>query len=66
MRLAQYSLLHHSISRRRVSLPIVPPSASFSLLLELTEGEGEATRLGIGDGPRDAVPFIKSAKEGFS
>lgn len=52
IRLAQYSLLHHSTNRRRVSRPIAPPSASKSLLLEVTEGAGDDIRDGIGDGAR--------------
>lgn len=47
IRLAQYSLLHHSTSRRRVSRPTEPPSASESLLFEATEGAGEGTREGM-------------------
>lgn len=35
IRLAQYSSVHHSISRRRISRPTTPPSASVS------EGTGE-------------------------
>lgn len=45
--LAQYSLLHHSISLLLVSLPTSPPSASPpSLIAEFTEGAGD----GILDG----------------
>ena len=59
---AQYSLLHHSMRRRRVSLPSMPPSASDSLAEELTEGAGEATREGIGEGAKlpfaDVKPFV--------
>jgi hypothetical protein len=50
--LAQYSLLHHSTNRRRVSRPTVPPSASDSLDVDATDGEGDAPRDGMGDGPR--------------
>jgi hypothetical protein len=49
--LAQYSLLHHSTSRRRVSRPTEPPSASDSLLVEAMEGAGEGTREGMGERP---------------
>lgn len=52
IRLAQYSLLHHSMSLRRVSLPTMPPSASLSLFAELTDGAGDATRDGMGDGSK--------------
>ena len=64
----QYSLLHHSIKRRLVSRPILPPSASFSLFVELTDGAGEAIRLGIGEGTVPACPFPlrKLLKDGFS
>lgn len=45
---AQYSWLHHSTSRRRVSLPTTPPSPSSSLLAELTEGAGDVARESLG------------------
>ena len=49
MRLAQYSLLHHSTNLRRVSRPTTPPSASDSLPEpEPLEGVGEGTLDGIG------------------
>ena len=52
IRLAQYSLLHHSTKRRRVSRPTEPPSKSFSLLVESVEraidGAGEPLREGSG------------------
>ena len=49
IRLAQYSLLHHSSKRRRVSRPTNPPSASNSLLFDEVDGAGDDPRLGIGD-----------------
>ena len=50
--LAQYSRLHHSTSLRRVSRPTTPPSPSSSLLMELTEGDGEGARESLGVGAR--------------
>jgi hypothetical protein len=50
IRLAQYSLLHHSTSLLLVSLPIAPPSASVSLSLLATDNAGDAILDGIGDG----------------
>lgn len=68
IRLAQYSLDHHSMSLRLVSRPTEPPSLSFSLAIELTDGAGDATRLGIGDGAdKDKpLPFRKLLKGAFS
>ena len=57
IRLAQYSLLHHSTSRRRVSRPTEPPSASDSLLFEAKEGAGECTREGMGERPWTGESF---------
>lgn len=54
------------MSRLLVSLPTIPPSASLSLDVELTEGAGEAIRLGIGDGTALEFPLMYSLKEGFS
>lgn len=39
--LAQYSLVHHSSSLLLVSRPTAPPSASASLVAELSEGDGD-------------------------
>jgi hypothetical protein len=61
--LAQYSLLHHSTNLLLVSLPIAPPSASPSLLVDVTLGAGDAVRDGMGEGERllffedDSFPF---------
>ena len=63
MRLAQYSLLHHSMSRLLVSLPTEPPSDSFSLPEELSDGAGDATRLGIGEGA-DRTPLAINVLKG--
>lgn len=49
IRLAQYSLVHHWTSRRRVSRPMEPPSESDSLLFEATEGAGEGIREPTGE-----------------
>jgi len=47
--LAQYTLVHHLTSRRRVSRPTEPPSAFDSLLFEAKEGAGEDAGEGIGE-----------------
>lgn len=68
--LAQYSLLHHSTRRRRVSRPIAPPSDSDSLPLDWFEGAGDATRDGIGEGnieaDNDAFLAMASARSPFA
>ena len=58
IRLAQYSLLHHSINLRRVSRPIEPPSASNSLLADEPEGVGEGIRDGMGEGSLEVVKLF--------
>ena len=55
IRLAQYSWLHHSRSRRLVSRPTVPPSGSVSELVEISEGFGEALLDGSGDGSFESL-----------
>lgn len=55
MRLAQYSLPHHSTNLRRVSRPTVPPSGSASLEVDLEDGAGEGTLDGTEEDA--AVPF---------
>src|ERR1700761_7342754 len=58
IRLAQYSLAHHSTRRRRVSRPTGPPSSLDSRVeIELTEETGDGREEGRGEG----APFCKLA-----
>lgn len=59
IRLAQYSFVHHSTTRLRVSLPTAPPSDSLSLEVEATEGAGDGIREGLGDGAK--IPLVAGA-----
>lgn len=61
--LAQYSVLHHSTNRRRVSRPTVPPSGSDSLEVDAIDGAGEAPREGMGVGWR--LVFDDGGLSGF-
>jgi hypothetical protein len=51
MRLAQYSCVHHSTSRLRVSRPTAPPSASNS----------DGAMDGAGEAAREPSPFVSEA-----
>lgn len=70
MRLAQYSWLHHSTNRLRVSRPIAPPSASVSLLVEAMDGVGEGILEGVDDEvasvDRDKTPSSPSNPAAFN
>jgi hypothetical protein len=52
MRLAQYSLFHHSTNLLLVSLPTDPPSASTSLAIDIMLGAGECALEGRGVGAK--------------
>lgn len=56
---AQYSLLHHSTSLRRVSRPTTPPSPSDSLGTDLTEDAGDGALDSAGVGAKEpSAPFM--------